>query len=111
VSPLVRRARHYIREHYHDSQLSLEKTAQAVGASSVYLSRLLKQELGMTFVSLLTQTRISKATQLLNASPLSIAEIAEAVGYESQHYFSTAFKKAVGVSPIRYRKGEAVEGE
>lgn len=111
VSPLVRRARHYIREHYHDSQMSLEKTAQAVGVSSVYLSRLLKQELGMNFVSLLTQTRISKATQLLNATQLSIAEIAEAVGYESQHYFSTAFKKTVGVSPIRYRKGEAVEGE
>lgn len=111
VSPLVRRARHYIREHYADSRLSLEKTAQAIGVSSVYLSRLFKQELGTTFVAFLTQTRISKAIQLLNATPLSIAEIAEAVGYESQHYFSTAFKKAVGVSPIRYRKGEAAERE
>lgn len=105
VSPLVRRARHYIREHYHNSQLSLENTAQAIGVSSVYLSRLFRRELGMTFINQLTQTRISKAIQLLNATTLSIAEIAEATGYESQHYFSTAFKKVVGVSPIHYRKG------
>jgi two-component system response regulator YesN len=109
VSPLVRRARHYIWEHYGDSRLSLEETAQAVGVSSVYLSRLFKQELGTTFVAFLTQTRVSKAIQLLNATSLTVAEIAEAVGYESQHYFSTAFKKAAGVSPIRYRKGRSPE--
>lgn len=111
VSPLLRRARHYVLEHYPDSRLSLEETAQTTGVSSVYLSRLFKQEMGTTFVSLLTQTRISKAIQLLNTTSLSMADIAEAVGYESQHYFSTAFKKAVGVSPIRYRKGEMSEAE
>ena len=107
ISPLVRRARQYVREHYHDPNLSLESTARAVGVSPVYLSRLFKQELGTTFVALLTQIRISKAAQLLLTTSRSIAEIAESVGYESQHYFSTAFKKAVGVSPIRYRRGEA----
>ncbi|GIQ63203.1 hypothetical protein PACILC2_17710 [Paenibacillus cisolokensis] len=107
ISPVVRRARQYLRDHYDDPQLSLESVAKAVGVSSVYLSRLFKQELGTTFVALLTQIRISKAIQLLGSTNRSIADIAEAVGYESQHYFSTAFKKAVGVSPNRYRKGEA----
>jgi Response regulator containing CheY-like receiver domain and AraC-type DNA-binding domain len=107
ISPVVRRARQYLRDHYDDPQLSLERVAKAVGVSSVYLSRLFKQELGTTFVALLTQIRISKAIQLLGSTARSIADIAEAVGYESQHYFSTAFKKAVGVSPNRYRKGEA----
>jgi len=109
VSPLVRRARRYVRERYADPQLSLEGTARAIGVSPVYLSRLIKQELGTTFVALLTQTRIAEAIRLLNGTDRSIADIAEAVGYESQHYFSTAFKKAVGVPPIRFRKGTAAE--
>lgn len=107
VSPLVRRARQHLRDHYDDAGLSLEGTARAIGVSPVYLSRLFKQEIGMTFVALLTQIRIAKAIQLLSTTGRSIADIAETVGYESQHYFSTAFKKAVGVSPIRYRKGES----
>ncbi|WP_373231007.1 response regulator [Cohnella sp.] len=111
ISPLVRRARQYLRDHYDDPILSLEGTAKAIGVSSVYLSRLFKQELGISFVTLLTQIRISKSVQLLSSTNRSIADIAEAVGFDSQHYFSTTFKKTVGVSPIRYRKGEASEEE
>ncbi|WEK54849.1 MAG: response regulator [Candidatus Cohnella colombiensis] len=111
ISPLVRRARQYLRDHYEDPMLSLDGTAKAIGVSSVYLSRLFKQELGISFVTLLTQIRISKSAQLLNATTRSIADIAGAVGYDSQHYFSTIFKKTVGVSPIRYRKGEPFEEE
>lgn len=109
ISPLVRRARQYLRDHYGDSQLSLESVAGAIGVSPVYLSRLIKQETGTTFVTMLTQIRLSRAMQLLNSTELSIAEIGSEVGYESQHYFSTAFKKAVGVSPNRYRKGEGAD--
>lgn len=111
ISPLVRRARQHLRDHYDDPLLSLESTAKTIGVSSVYLSRLFKQELETTFVALLTQIRIAKAVQLLNSTNRSIADIADSVGYESQHYFSTAFKKTVGVSPIRYRKGETFEEE
>lgn len=32
-------------------------------------------------------------------------EIAERVGYSSQHYFSSAFKKVLGVSPMEYPEG------
>lgn len=106
VSPVIRRSRQYLREHYHESSLSLENTAEAIGVSSVYLSRLFRQEMDVSFIAYLTQLRISQAIRLLTTTDLTIAEIAEAIGYESQHYFSTAFKKSVGVSPIKYRKGE-----
>lgn len=111
LSPIVRRTRQYLREHFADPELSLESVAGALGVSPVYLSRLVKQETGTTFIALLTQIRISRAVQLLSSTGRSIADIGEAVGYESQHYFSTAFKKVVGVSPIRYRKGEVAEAE
>ncbi|MBD3922608.1 response regulator [Paenibacillus sp. PR3] len=109
LSPLVRRAKQFLQEHYSDSELTLESMADALQASPVYVSRLLKQELGMTFVGYLTQLRMKKAVQLLNGTELSINEIAERVGYDTQHYFSTAFKKMNGVSPIQYRKGGAFD--
>ncbi|SDP85020.1 two component transcriptional regulator, AraC family [Litchfieldia salsa] len=105
VSPIVKRARNYIREHYTSTDLTLDSLAQSLQVSPVYLSRTIKQELGLSFVSLITQMRMKKAISLLNSTDLQIHEIAEQVGYDSQHYFSTAFKKAVGVSPNKYRKG------
>ncbi|KHF33873.1 Transcriptional regulatory protein DegU [Paenibacillus sp. P1XP2] len=109
LSPLVRRARQLIHEQYDRPGLTLETFASSLQVSPVYLSRLLKKELGTSFVNFLTQTRIRKAIQLLNSTNMTMYEIAERVGYESQHYFSTAFKKVMGVSPNRYRKGEAFQ--
>ncbi|GGO05480.1 response regulator [Saccharibacillus kuerlensis] len=107
LSPLVRRARQHIQDYYSDPDLTLETFARSLQVSPVYLSRVLKRELGDSFVALLTHMRIRKAIQLLNATDLSIYEIAEQTGYDSQHYFSTAFKKVMGVSPNQYRKGAA----
>lgn len=104
ISPTVRRARRYIREHYADSSLSLERIAAELRVNPVYLSRIIKQELGMAFSSLLAEYRIQCATRLLRTTDLAIFDIAERSGYDSQHYFSTAFKKATGTSPTQYRR-------
>ncbi|WP_379153159.1 response regulator [Paenibacillus sp. sgz5001063] len=105
LSPLVRRTRQYMLEHFNEYGLTLESTAGSLQASPVYLSRLFKQELGESFGAYLTQIRIRKAAQLLHSTELSISEVAERTGYETQHYFSTAFKKQTGVSPLQFRKG------
>ncbi|MBJ8194228.1 helix-turn-helix transcriptional regulator, partial [Bacillus cereus] len=62
-----------------------------------------------SFVTLVTRARIRKAVQLLDSTTLSIYDIAERTGYDSQHYFSTAFKKTMGVSPVQYRKGGGIQ--
>ncbi|QUL57451.1 response regulator [Paenibacillus tritici] len=105
LSPLVRRAKQYIQEHYSEYGLTLEAMAGILQASPVYLSRLFKQELGESFGAYLTQIRIRRAAGLLHSTELSINEVAEQSGYETQHYFSTAFKKHTGVSPMQFRKG------
>lgn len=107
LSPFVTRARQYIRDHFTSREITLESLAQALQVSPVYLGRIIKQELGMSFVNIITQMRVKKAVQLLNSTELSIHEISEIVGYDTQHYFSTAFKKVMGVSPNQYRKGAA----
>lgn len=106
ISPVVRRAKDYIYEHFSEPDTALEKAAESLQVSSVYLSRIFKQELGISYVSFITKLRIKKASLLLNTTDLSILEIAEKVGYDTQHYFSTAFKKVMGVSPNQFRKNK-----
>ena len=110
LSPLVRRARDYIQSHYHNPELTLEKLAEVLQVSPTYLSRLMKRELGHSFIHVLVQVRIQKAVHLLKETDHSILDIALQVGYDSQHYFSTAFKKMIGVSPNQYRR-EKVENQ
>ncbi|NNV07600.1 response regulator [Geobacillus sp. MMMUD3] len=110
LSPVVRRAKQYIQKHFSQSELTLESVAQFLNVSPVYLSRMIKQELGISFVHLLTKLRMTKAVELLLSTELSIHEIAEQVGYDTQHYFSTAFKKVMGVSPNQYRKMHVQRG-
>ncbi|MCR2807742.1 response regulator [Paenibacillus soyae] len=104
LSPLVRRTKELIGERYAEPSLSLEGIANELNVSPVYLSRLFKQEAGASFISLLTQTRLKEAIRLLSETDLTMNEIAEKTGYESQHYFSTSFKKATGLPPNQYRK-------
>src|SRR5690606_13446333 len=103
ISPIVKQALAYIQQHYQDSSLTLERVAEELHVTSVYLSRMLKQELGISYVGLLTQMRINKAVDLLKTTNLTIREIAETVGYDTQHYFSTTFKKVVGISPLQFK--------
>src|SRR5690606_6071868 len=109
ISPIVRRAKSFIHQQYTDPELTLETIAQQLQVSTVYLSRIIKQELGTSFTGLVTELRMRKAIELLQSTNLQIYEIAEQVGYESQHYFSTAFKKVVGVSPNQFRKGALLQ--
>lgn len=105
VSPIVRRIKDYIDSHYNQRDLSLQDVAEAVNISPSYLSRLLKDEDGHSFIEYLTIIRIKMALRLMNDPNMKIAEIADRVGYSTQHYFSTAFKKIFGVSPNQYRRG------
>ena len=80
--------------------------AGALGLHPSYLSRLMKQELGMPFSKYLTNVRISKAIELMRDPNRRIWQVAEAVGYSGGNYFSVAFKKVLGVAPADYRLEE-----
>jgi YesN/AraC family two-component response regulator len=47
--------------------------------------------------------RIDRAKELLATTDMSIREIAEAVGYADQNYFSRMFRKFTGLSPSSYK--------
>ena len=98
-------AQSYIDGHYGEPELSLEEVAAAAQVSPGYLSRLLKHETGFSFIDYLTRVRINKAVQIMSDPAVKVYEVAEAVGYQSQHYFSRAFKRVFGRSPVEYRRG------
>lgn len=102
--PIVMEARTYIYDHYQQRELDLTQVANAIGCNPSYLSRVMKQELGISFKDFLTTLRIKQAIFLMRNDRLSLNQIAEQVGYNNQHYFSAAFKNCQGVSPSEYRR-------
>lgn len=102
--PIVMDARKYIYEHYGQRELDLTQVAAAIGCNPSYLSRMMKQELGISFKDFLTMLRINEAIHLMRNPGLSLNQIAEKVGYSNQHYFSAAFKNCQGVSPSEFRR-------
>jgi AraC family transcriptional regulator of arabinose operon len=47
--------------------------------------------------------RLQRASELLGATDMSVAQVARAVGFESPHYFSRQFGQRFGLSPTKYR--------
>ena len=58
---MVEAAKKFIGQHYAEPALGLNDVAGALGLHPSYLSRLMKQELGLPFSKYLTNVRISKA--------------------------------------------------
>jgi AraC-like DNA-binding protein len=68
------------------------------------LSRLVKQELGMTFGQWRAQLHVVVVLQKLSQKE-TVQRISEDLGYESVSAFITFFKKMFGKPPAQYMKG------
>ena len=82
---------------------TVEELANVCHLNKNYLTRLFSQELGVTPVKFIINYRLNDACQQLASTTKSIAEIAQSVGYTNQFNFSTAFKKAKGLTPFEWR--------
>jgi two-component system, response regulator YesN len=99
---VVNNALKYIEENFAED-LNLENVAQKVFVSAGYLSTIFKQVLQKNFVDSLHEIRIQKAKERLGDHRAKIYEIAVAVGYKDEKYFSQIFKKITGMTPNQYR--------
>ena len=86
----------------------MSEIAERVGLTPVALLRRFRRAFGQTPSEYLIGLRIRLAERLLCETDLPLAAIAAECGYENEYYFSTSFKKNVGVSPGSYRKSALV---
>lgn len=59
---------------------------------------------GENFTEYLNMIRVNKAKELLKTTDKKIYQIADQVGFNDSYYFSSWFKKIVGVTPTTYRE-------
>lgn len=107
VSPddrLMQRVMKVLNENISNPELTVDFIAQEVGISRVHLYRKLKEITNQTSKEFVRNIRLAKAAEMLKQKKHSIAELSEAVGYNSPSAFSTAFKELYGVSPSEYAK-------
>jgi AraC-like DNA-binding protein len=84
-----------------------EDLAAAVHLSRSAFAERFTQLVGVPPISYLTDWRMQLAAARLRDTPWPIAQIAEELGYESEATFTRAFKRAMGVPPGRFRRGES----
>ena len=84
-------------------EISLSVLAEEFHFSTQYVSQLFKNEIGVNFLTYLTNIRMEKAKKLLLNTDLPIAEISEQSGYGDYRVFTKVFKKSEGVTPSQYR--------
>lgn len=73
-------------------------------ATDKYIIRVFKEKYGITPYAYLIQKRMEAAQELLRFTELSVKDIAAKLAFSDGNYFSRAFKKHTGVSPVEYRR-------
>lgn len=101
---LIRKINDLIQKEYANPNLSLNWIADELDMSSIYLSRVYKQQTLATIVDVINNVRMERAKEHLENTDLSIVDIAVKSGYTSSSYFHRMFKKSFGVTPSDYRK-------
>lgn len=104
---IIEKAKEYLLAHL--ASATLEATADEVGLSPNYLSKIIKKKVGSTFSECLLEARMKHALSLLSDPAVRIYEIAESIGYDNPKNFTRAFKSYFGKTPREFRGQEAEE--
>ncbi|GGI44123.1 hypothetical protein GCM10008018_05530 [Paenibacillus marchantiophytorum] len=106
---LIRKINDMIDLNCGNPNLCLNWIADILDMSPIYISRVYKQNTLNAIVDVINTMRMDRAKDLLKQSGLSVAEIAEKIGYTNSSYFYRMFKKNFGVTPTDFRKAELLE--
>ncbi|MBR4388533.1 MAG: AraC family transcriptional regulator [Prevotella sp.] len=90
-----------------DPQLNRERFAELLGTNRTYLSKILKEKSGMTYVQFVNTYRIDEAIRQLSDPTLGqspLKQIWSDLGFNSPVTFYKQFQQAVGITPSVYRK-------
>ncbi len=94
----VRRGIEFIKENL-DKKISLEEVAESAETSKYYFLRLFKEITGYTVNYYINYLRCEYARELLESGKYTVREVAEQCGFDNHSYFTSVFKKYMGVRP------------
>lgn len=94
---------HYIDNHYKE-HLTLESLAVVGKVNKYYLAHAFCKEYGMPPMKYMQECRINEGKRLLEETDHSLSQLATILGFSSASYFSQAFHRVTGISPIDYRR-------
>jgi AraC-like DNA-binding protein len=106
VHPAVGKAAHILRAHPETN--SMQTLAQVCGASASWLSRLFRQQVGVSLVGYRNQSRIERFFELYGEGQrCNLTQAAHEAGFGSYAQFHRVFKEALGYSPAELKRGNA----
>lgn len=103
ISLHIRKCIDYIYENL-GADLSVKSLSEVTELNSTYLSRLFRQEVGISIKRFVKEARIDTAQNLLRYSELPYSVISSSLGFSTQSVFIAVFKEITGVTPKVYRE-------
>lgn len=101
----IRRAVEFIQNNY-PRKIKISDIADYVGITRSYLYTIFMKGFGIAPQEYLSNYRITRASELLTITDLTVEMVAASCGYEDPLVFSKAFKKIKGMPPTKYRKAD-----
>ena len=98
----LRAVLNYVEEHYAE-KIQISELSEIIHVCDDRLIRLFKEVTGETPIEYIMNLRIEAAIKLLSATDLSVADIAEKVGFGSDTYMTRVFKQKLNTTPGKYR--------
>lgn len=95
---LVEQMKRHIQQHY-SSRITKEQLGDVIRRTPNYAATLFKDVTGQTISQYMHDERMKRAVYMLTESQLTVAEIAEFLGYAEVSYFYRIFKKKMGIPP------------
>ncbi|MEI9993383.1 MAG: AraC family transcriptional regulator [Rhizomicrobium sp.] len=102
----IRRAIAYVEGHPHRS-ISLRELAGAAGLSRFHFGRVFKRHVGISPARYVERARIDQSKLLIAGAELSLAAIAQAVGFADQSHFTRRFRAHEGCTPAQFAREHA----
>ena len=99
----INKAIQYVRANLAET-ISVKQLADRFHMNANYFSQLFKEQTGISFSEFLARQRLQLAKRLLLTTNLSIQNIAEQVGYQTDRYFIRVFRAHEQLSPAQFRK-------
>jgi DNA-binding response OmpR family regulator len=100
---IVNTTTQYLADHLSDAP-SQKRLARLIGVNEKRLTNAFRALLGKTIHDYLRDQRMDRARMLLEDGALTVAEIADQLGFSSPANFASAFRRQLGCSPVAFRQ-------